>query len=292
MAQIAKQSAGFNFTVETVPSLMTLPDGKQVNTGYLVNRRTDNFAVLGSVTDRYGLVQNPDLISVTEEAFAARGLTNFSRKIVVTGEGEKMYATYDFKNHVKKLKVGDEVGMRLTVQNSFDGGLRVSFALGAMRLVCLNGMTTMEREVGMTRKHSSQISTRFVAEALEKAILAWDKSTQVYDKLAEIQLTQAQGANILANLEEQSILSGKLREGISGIWANPTHREDTNRNLFNLYNSVTQYMTHEVAETRFELANRTSQAVLSAFERVSRDNSRFAKLVAPIELPLSAVALN
>lgn len=292
MAQIAKQSDLYNFTVETVPSLMTLPDGSQRNTGFLVNRRTDNFSVLGTVTDRYGLVQNSDLISVAEDAFTAKGLTNYSRKIVVSGEGERMYATYDFKNHTKKLKVGDEVGMRLTVQNSFDGGLRVSFALGMLRLVCLNGMTTLEREVGMTKKHSTSISTKFVSDALEKAILVWDKSTAVFDRLSDVAVTQEQGRNILANLEESSVLSGKLRENIEAVWNAPRYREDNARNLFNLYNAVTQHLTHDVAPTRFELSNRVSDNVLNVFDRASRESNRLAKLVQPVAVPLAPVMLN
>jgi Domain of unknown function (DUF932) len=292
MAQLAKQSDQFNFNVETVPSYMTLPDGSQKNTGFLVNRRTDNFAVLGSVTDRYGLVQNSDLISVVEDAFAAKGLTGYSRKIIVAGEGERMYAAYDFKNHVKKLKVGDEVGMRLTAQNSFDGGLLLSFALGSLRLICSNGMTTLERAVGMTKKHSTNISTKFVAEALEKAVITWDKSIQVFDRLADVAITQTQGANILAQLEESAVLSGKLRENIEAVWNAPRYREDNARNLFNLYNAVTQHLTHDVATTRFELANRVSGNVLGVFERASRDTNRFAKLVQPVAVPLAAVALN
>lgn len=292
MPLLAKQSDKYNFNVETVPSYMTLPDGTQKPTGFLVNRRTDNFAVLGTVTDRYGLVQNSDLISVAEDAFTQKGLTNYTRRIVVAGEGERLYATYDFKNHTKKLKVGDEVGMRLTVQNSFDGGLRVSFALGLLRLVCSNGMTTLEREVGMTQKHSSQISTKFVTNALEKAVLAWDKSTDVFNRLADVQLTHEQGRNILARLEEGSVLSGKLRESVETIWNAPRYREDNARNLYNLYNAVTQHLTHDVASTRFELANRVSENVLSTLERASRDSARFAKLILPVNGPIQPVMMN
>ena len=51
-----------------------------------------------------------------------------------------MRTHYDFKNQTRALRredpeVGDEVGLRLTLQNSFDRSLRVSFALGMLRLV-------------------------------------------------------------------------------------------------------------------------------------------------------------
>ena len=292
MAQLAKQSSSLNYTVEAAPSFMQLADGSFVKDGFTVNRRTDTLEVLGKVTDRYGIVQNADLIQVAEDAFAAKKMTDYTRKVVVTGAGEKVYAVYDFKNHTKKLKVGDEVGLRLTLQNSFDGSLRASFSLGMMRLLCLNGMTTLEREVGMTKKHSSGISVQFVSDALEKAIVSWNNATAVFDRLSDVKVTQIQGANILANLEKQSVISGKLREGIGGIWANPTHREDAGRNLFNLYNAVTQHLTHDVSADRFELANRVSSNVLAAFDRASQKSDRFARLVTPVQQDLVAVSLN
>jgi Domain of unknown function (DUF932) len=286
MAQKAIQSAKYDFNVEAAPSYMQTPDGRFVKDGFTVNRRADTLAVLGKVTDRYGIVQNTDVISAAEDAFLSKGMTNYKRSIVVTGEGEKMYAVYDFKNHVKKLKKGDEIGLRLTVQNSFDGSLRASFALGMLRLICLNGMTALENEVSMTKKHSSGINLKFIIDALTRAITTWDNSSVVFERLADVNLTQEQGHTILENLKAQHVLSDKLREGIAGIWAVPTHTEDSERNLFNLYNAVTQYLTHEVSTERFELANRVSAGVLSVFERATRDTGRFQKLVTPIPVTI------
>lgn len=291
MAQKFIQSTKFDFSVEAAPSFMQLPDGSFVKDGFTVNRRTDNLAVLGKVTDRYGIVQNTDLVQAAEDAFKAAGLSNYTRKMVVTGEGERMYAVYDFKSHTKALKVGDEVGLRLTLQNSFDGSLRGSLIGGIKRLVCLNGAVTLAKEFGLTQKHGSKVSVSFVETAVANVIASWEKSLFVFDRLAEARITQAQGHNILAQLAKGNTLSGKLLEGIEAIWTNPTHAEDSDRNLWNLYNAVTQHLTHGVAEERFELANRVSGNVLAALERASRDAGRFAKLVAPVPVEVISVSL-
>ena len=292
MARKALQSSAYNFTVEAAPSFMQLPDGRFVKDGFTINRRTDTHQVLGKVTDQYGIVQNTDLISAAEDAFKKEGMTDFKRNIVVAGDGERLYATYDFRNRTQKLKVGDEVGMRLTLQNSFDGSLRASFCGGTLRLRCSNGMVSIEREYGVTRKHGSSVSVDFVHDALLKAIDGWTNSANVFNRLADVPITQIQGQNILARLSESSVLSEKLREGIAGIWAVPTYAEDSARNLYNLYNATTQFLTHNVAGERFELANRTSASVLKAFDRVTRDSNRLAKLVAPLPVAIEAVALN
>jgi len=292
MAQAAKQSDNYNFTVEATPSFMQLPDGTFVKDGFTINRRTDNHAVLGKVTDRYGLIQNNDLISVSEDAFKAKGMTDYKRTIITTGQGEKMYANYDFRSKVKKLNVGDEVGMRLTVQNSHDGSIRACFGLGSLRLVCSNGMVSMEREVSMAKKHSSGINVDFITKALERAIIGWDRSIDTLNRLAGVSLTQVAGTNILSQLEDKSILSGKLRENIQLIWNNPTHQEDKERNLFNLYNAVTQHLTHDVSKERFELSNRVNLNVLNVFERLSRDPSRLSSMILPVSAEAAELALN
>ena len=66
---------------------------------------------------------------------------------------------------------------------------------------------------------------------------------------------------------------------ISKIWNNPTHREDNSRNLYSLYNAVTQHLTHEVEDTRFELAERVSQKTLRAFDAASKNGGKKDKLL-------------
>lgn len=279
MAIKAIQTTDYKFHVQAVPSWHQLPDGTFAKDGFTSNRRTDTLQVLGKVTERYGIVQNDDLVNAAETAFNAAGLTNFERRIVVTGDGEKFYAEYRFRSHLKALKVGDEVGLRLILQNSFDGSLRASFVAGLLRLLCLNGATGAAKQFGLTQKHGSKISVAFVGEALQKAMLAFDASTLIFDRMAQIELTQAQGHILLSNLQAQRVMSDKMREAIDGIWANPTHAEDSARNLWNLYNAVTQHLTHDVSGERFELANRVGADVLTVLERATRDALRLSKLV-------------
>lgn len=284
MSQLAKQSNNVAYTVASEP--LFTADLK--NSGWLANRRTDNGAVLGVTSDRYGLIQNSDLINAAEDAFAKSGMTNYTRKTIVTGEGEKMFVSYDFKNHTKKLKVGDEVGLRLTLKNSFDRTLRVAFDIGMLRLLCSNGMTTLEREVSATKKHHTNIDVKFIVDSIAKAVKAFDTASAVFDNLATIGISQEQGMHILSNLENQKTISGKVREGILSAWNNPKHEADKPRNLWNLYNAMTQHVTHDIAPARFELANRISDSVLNEFNSASRNPTRLLKLSTPIELSVLA----
>ena len=300
MARNTIQSADYDFTVERVP--LTLPNSNKSRV--FAHVRTDTQEELGWGTDQYGFVQNGDLIHGADEAMEARGLVPTSRRVVVTGRGERMFAQYDFENKTalatrrEDRTKGMEMGMRLTLQNSFDRSLRVSFALGMVRLVCLNGMTTMEKEFGMTRKHSSNVEIGFIGDALDRATGSFDKAVQGFGILGERDITQEQGRNILGQLNKAKVLSNVVRDGILKIWENPTHEEDEARNLWTLYNAATQHLTHEVSDSRFEYANTVSTNVLRRLRGAAENADKLGKLVTAIPAKVvkqvadSNVALN
>ena len=280
----AKQQidTGYDFTVKQVAVPHPVKGGKS---GYFMNIREDNDDILGWTTERYGLVQHQDILGRADEAFENRGI-DVTRKVIVTEGGAKMRAQYDLQGDLFKAdvpKVGDTMAYRLTAQYSFDRSLRISFALGLVRLVCTNGMTTTEKEVEMVKKHSTNINIGDIIteDALDSALSKLKDSLSTYGRLAQTELTQEQGLVILQNLSNAKVFSEKVREAIGKIWNEPTHEEDKERNLYNLNNAVTQHLTHEVADERFEYANRVTANVLKRFDLAARNSTRLNKLWTP-----------
>ena len=286
MPIIAKQEidTGFDFKVNQVEVPHPTTEGKS---GYFMNIREDNNEILGWTTERYGLVHHADILGRADEAFESRGI-DVERKVIVTEGGAKMRAQYDLKGDLFKAdvpKVGDTMGYRLTAQNSYDRSLRISFALGLVRLVCTNGMVTTEKEVEMVKKHSTNINIGdlITEDALDNALGKLKNSLGVYARLADVELEQEQGLTILQNLANAKVFSEKVRENIAQIWNAPTHSEDEARNLYNLNNAVTQHLTHDVADERFEYANRVTSNVLKRFDLAARNPKRLEKLWTPIK---------
>ena len=183
------------------------------------------------------------------------------------------------------------------VQNSFDRSLRVSFAMGLLRLVCANGMQTMEKDIDMVSKHSTKLdlSTLITPASLDKALASLKGSTAVYGKLANVKLEEEQGLNILTNLTDKKIISDKLRERVAQIWNSRSDMLDSNNhdpNLYNLYNAVTQHLTRDVEDTRFEYANRIGNNVLKQFSLAADNKNRLAKLFASKVNPEGVVSNN
>ena len=284
MPIVAKQKVneGYDFTVKQVEVPHPTKGGKS---GYFMNVREDNDDILGWTTERYGIVQHRDILGKSDEAFEKRGI-EVERKVIVTEGGAKMRAQYDLKGDLFQAdipKVGDTVAYRLTAQNSFDRSLRISYALGLVRLVCTNGMTTTEKEVEMVKKHSTNVNIGDIIteDALDSALARLKNGLNVYSRLADVSLEQEQGLTILQNLANGKVISEKLRESIAKIWNDPTHDEDKGRNLYNLNNAITQHLTHDVADTRFEYANRVTNNVLKRFDLASRNGKRLEKLWTP-----------
>ena len=292
----AKQTKNANWDFDVVQERLLRASGGKAP--IYANVRTDTDEVLGYSTDRYGIVQNDDLLGRAESAFNSRGI-NYERNVYATDNGAKMRAVYDLTGdqfQTKVPQVGDIMGYRLTVQNSFDRTLRVSFALGLMRLVCTNGMQTMQKDVDMVSKHSQKLDldSLITDAALDKALGFLAKSGDVFGRLASTPLDDELGLNVLANLTKKKVMSEKVRERVAGIWSNRSdllRSDNHDANLYNLYNAVTQHLTDEVEETRFEYANRMSNQVLKAFERSAGSQAQFAKLTKAIPVVDSEVVV-
>jgi hypothetical protein len=70
-----------------------------------------------------------------------------------------------------------------------------------------------------------------------------------------------------------------VREGIEAVWRNPAYEEDTDRNLYNLYNAATQFLTRNVSTERYEYSERVNRDLLKVFSGKTRDED-LLKLVA------------
>ena len=276
MARTTKPSSSeYDFDIHQEPLLTT--DGKR--TGYfgMVRRDTPEPITLGVCTEQYGVVKNADMISMVEESLTNQGLGEYTRKAIVVRDGARFYASYDFPEFKTELKPvgkrakGDILGLRLTANNSYDRSCRVSFSLGFIRLICTNGMTSLSKEFGFTKRHTLAVNLDFIGDALKNALANVDKSANVFNRLAEKAITDEQGLTLLTKLEEKDYISGKVREGIEAVWRNPSYELDSDRNLYNLYNATTQFLTRNVAEERYEYSERVSRDLLKVFSGATRD---------------------
>ena len=302
MPKVVKQSTDASYRVSTRPlydltdeqiAMLNDEGSDPTFAGVYGNFRKGVTTALGSCSERYGIVQTPDLTSDIEQIFADKGMDKWEKTVRVIGNGERNYVTYDLKGdgmtHELKRRedrrVGDELGLRLTVKNSYDRSLRLSVQLGFLRLVCTNGMVALAKEFELTRRHQSGIDTSFLGEGITKALGMADDQAKIFDRLAESEIKQEQGATILSNLEKKKVItSSNMKDSIEAIWNDPSYGEDNGRNLYNLYNATTQHLTRVVEPKRFELAQKVNTNVLRKLNKMSLDQNTFKSFLLPIKV--------
>ena len=302
MPKVVKQSTDASYRVSTRPlydltdeqiAMLNDEGSDPTFAGVYGNFRKGVTTALGSCSERYGIVQTPDITSDIEQIFADKGMDKWEKTVRVIGTGERNYVTYDLKGdgmtHELKRRedrrVGDELGLRLTVKNSYDRSLRLSVQLGFLRLVCTNGMVALAKEFELTRRHQSGIDTSFLGEGITKALGMADDQAKIFDRLAESEIKQEQGATILSNLEKKKVItSSNMKDSIEAIWNDPSYGEDNGRNLYNLYNATTQHLTRVVEPKRFELAQKVNTNVLRKLNKMSLDQNTFKSFLLPIKV--------
>ena len=267
-------STDYAFGVEKVAHTL---DGEK--TGWHAVRRTDmtgKVALLGMAKDNYAVVPNDELVNTAREAFTNLKADNYEEKLFCTLGGSRFYGEYTFKDKTIEVpKVGDTIGLRLTLNNSYDRSCKVGFSMGFVRLICTNGMVTNSRDYDFDQLHTGKVPIAEAQDAIERAFKGFNAdSMAVFGDMAHQEITQKQGEIIVDNMAIKSLVSAAARDSVKMIWADPTHQKaDANRNLFNLYNAFTQHLTHSptAGYDKFENSRKTSRKIFDRFEKITRN---------------------
>jgi len=267
-----------HFTVSQEP--LFTRDGAP--TEYWCNRRDDNGYVVGNVSDHYTIIQHGDLLAKTKQAFALQGLDNWKEESVVWNHGARMATTYTFGNYVRRVKAdtmkrGDDVALRISVRNSHDGSSQARFNVGMLRLICSNGMTALENEISANKRHKGNINLEFLSLGVAQAVTQFEKSLELFGALANRVILQRQGEVILQSLVHRKVMSERFYKEVSQVWNRPSYEEDTGRNMYNLYNAITERITrHYDDRGQVEVSDRINQASLQSLSRLTFDEEFFA----------------
>jgi hypothetical protein len=72
-------------------------------------------------------------------------------------------------------------------------------------------------------------------------------------------------------------MSERFYKEVSQVWNRPSYEEDTGRNMYNLYNAITERITrHYDDRGQVEVSDRINQASLQSLSRLTFDEEFFA----------------
>ena len=223
--------------------------------------RKDTGDVLGVVGERYTPMQNSVLFPQFESLLRSSGHRYESKGFKVIDKGRQVRAQFRFPDIELRMGKGDVSCLQIMVQNSFDGSLKVALDVGFFRFLCSNGVKVpmfKGSSFSLMKKHTQSLNLDFTAHALENSLTSVVEARQIFTDWQSARLTQSQGHKVLNGLVTGKAMTARMSDGIREIWDKPTYAEDADRNVWSLYNAVTQHTTHEVAPKRFNLAEKVS----------------------------------
>lgn len=205
----ALTAARMNWTVGFKPLLVETADG--FGTAEVASHRalvrSDNSAVVGVHGRAYTPVQNDAAFRGSLQPLLDSGLLRIVSADSWAG-GSKVAITARVAGSERAItrKVGDVIGLDLTFSNSHDGSSEVSAKYGAVRLVCLNGMTAMAVSSMLRGRHTKGVHAKIEAWRLEIA-----EQLGLHDRTAEI--FQAMAARRLSDRALTAYVRETLSEG-------------------------------------------------------------------------------
>lgn len=114
---------------------------------------------LGIVSDEYPVIQPLEKFGVFQK-FADEGLLEFVRGGVYN-DGSRIYLEARMPNPIIiNAEVGDVVERRITFYSSYDRSLSNEFGNRPLRLVCLNGMTTLGKNFATRYRNTKNVLDR------------------------------------------------------------------------------------------------------------------------------------
>lgn len=257
-----------------------LKTSQGVSSGIHAVIRGDTGAVIGQYKGAKVLPYT-EMVDAFETGLSNAGLP-FSRSLLVTGNGARFFGRYQ----VGTIDVnGEKFANVLRLQSSHDGSLQAGFSFEAERLVCLNGMMTMQQVFAMFKKHSEKLDLGFLGANIQNALDAGNEHLNgLVNKMTDVKLTDGNVRNLLSNVVGMGSAKGvSPRAGhvIYDNWRNPsTDESGLGDTLYRLYNSATRF-TRDVAKLgRFEMSRRANLFVTGAFDLAARNSGNLQKLLA------------
>lgn len=160
-------AAGLNWEVKQTPAFIKI-DGQDIQTGDMVNYRVTDKTVLGTVSNRYKVVQNKEAFAFTDELLKGNNVHYETAGSLNSGRTVWLLA------QMPGIRVlGDDIESFLLFSNSHDGSSCVHCNITNVRVVCQNTLNLALRTAQRSWffPHIGNIETK-IAEAKQTLLLA------------------------------------------------------------------------------------------------------------------------
>jgi phage/plasmid-like protein (TIGR03299 family) len=156
--------------------------------------RYDNNDVVGVVGSTFGTVQHHEALAGLQ-GVCERG--NASLEALSVEDGGARISATALLGFTSITQLGDDgsngdaLAHFMRAKNAHDGSGCMELVLSTLRMVCLNGMTTMARAHSIKLRHSSKVINRVTAAniAVDRLIVAAMEEAETFQRMAQDRIT-------------------------------------------------------------------------------------------------------
>jgi hypothetical protein len=227
----------------------------------------------GQTTDRTGLsaVHTPDavgrwqplahatLIDQIDSALGELKMRIVNDTYKLDKDGQRMFGLLQIAN----CKSDSDFSFVAGVRNGHDRMIRAGLSVGLGVMVCSN--LQFRGEIVIGTKHTLNIMDRLpllIAGAVGQLATKWDGESVRVQNYKEQGLTESEGHDLIIQAARADVFPRSQVMDIVDEWKSPRHPEFKDRNVWSVFNSVTEHLkprAQSSGSTLWLLPNRTER---------------------------------
>jgi hypothetical protein len=227
----------------------------------------------GMTVDRNGLAAVPTpepegkwrpiphttLVTEFEKALLPYNMSIVNETFKLDKGGKRMFGMMQIANCKPDSDFAFAVGLR----NAHDKMIRAGLAVGMGVGVCSN--LSFRGEIVIGRKHTTEILTDLpglITGAIGKLAQKWDTQGKIVEIYKGHPITTSDGHDLLIECAKKEVFPRTQLMDVIDEWEMPIHPEFNDRNLWSLFNSVTEHLKprqESNGSTLWLLPNRTER---------------------------------
>lgn len=173
---------------------------------------------------------------------------------------------------------GEQIDTYINILNSLDGTTKQTIVVSPLRNACMNMFVLANKRnnkafIRISEKHTTNgiINMNRDIKLVEQIYNAVQGQIEIARQLMDNKITTSKGIEFLNNIVEKKYihLPEKTIEEAKQIWENPSRKEDEDRSLWTLFNSITEPLSQNLRE----------KERINTFNQIVNTSEYFANLV-------------
>jgi hypothetical protein len=221
--------------------------------------------VFAIVSQDYRVIPHETAIGTVEEAiYQVETLRKYDVRTFFYNDGGRMLREYAFEGHEIAIQPGDLIKPTLYLRNSYDLSWPLEVYLGALRLVCKNGLVAGIGLFKFRKRHIQEIENLHLDHEITTALKRFSKQANVWRKWTEICLTRRLHDQVMETMGIGERAMDDIHDRIDQESKGVDPEGFPIITLWVFFNILTWYITHRAASLnhRVEMESRLRRAMV------------------------------